>query len=50
MKRKKSGEIFNVGSARSVSVNHIAKLIGGKKIKIPDRPGEQDKLLQILKK
>ena len=40
MKRKKSGEIFNVGSARSVSVNHIAKLIGGKKIKIPDRPGE----------
>ena len=40
MRRKKSGEIFNVGSARSVSVNHIAKLIGGKKIKIPDRPGE----------
>ena len=35
MKRKKSCEIFNVGSERTISVNYIANLIGGKKINIP---------------
>ena len=37
---KKSGEIYNVGTGNPQSVNHLAKLIGGKKISIPDRPGE----------
>ena len=40
MNRKKSGEIFNVGSSKTISINYIAKLIGGKTIRIPDRPGE----------
>ena len=35
-----SGEIFNVGSGKTVSVNHVVKLLGGKKTYIPKRPGE----------
>ena len=50
MNRKQSGEIFNVGSARSVSVNHIANLIGGKKVNIPDRPGEPRQTFADIKK
>ncbi len=37
-----SGEIFNVGSGRTVSVNRIAELLGGAKTHIPKRPGEPD--------
>ena len=37
---KKIGEIYNVGGGREISVNKIAKLIGGKKIYVPKRPGE----------
>jgi len=40
-----SGEILNVGSGNTVSVNKLAKLIGGndyKKVFIPKRPGEPD--------
>ena len=37
-----SGEILNVGSGRTTSINKIAKLLGGKKIAIPKRPGEPD--------
>ena len=37
---KISGETFNVGTGKPQSVNNLAKLIGGKKIRIPDRPGE----------
>lgn len=37
-----SGEILNVGSGRTISINKIAKLLGGKKIYIPKRPGEPD--------
>ena len=32
--------VFNVGSGRTISVNYIVKLIGGKTVKIPKRPGE----------
>ena len=39
-KSKKSGEIYNLGSDKPQSVNTLANLIGGKKIFIPDRPGE----------
>ena len=39
-KSKIHGEIFNIGSGRTVSVNYLAKLIKGKKVFIPKRPGE----------
>ena len=45
-----SGQIFNVGSEKEISVNYIAKLLGGKKIYIPKRPGEPDKSLADIKK
>jgi UDP-glucose 4-epimerase len=37
-----SGDVFNVGSGRSVSVNHLADLLGGPRTYIPKRPGEPD--------
>ena len=37
-----SGEIFNVGSGATTSVNHLASLIGGDSVNIPKRPGEPD--------
>jgi len=37
-----SGEIFNVGSGKHISVNYISELIGGEKVFIPKRPGEPD--------
>ena len=36
------GKIYNVGSGKTISVNKIVKLLGGKKIHIPKRPGEPD--------
>ena len=41
----KTGKIYNVGGAKEIKVNKIAKLIGGKKIHIPKRPGEPDRSL-----
>ena len=38
----RSGEIYNVGSGRTVSINRLVKLLGGEKIHIPKRPGEPD--------
>lgn len=35
-----SGKVYNVGTGKPKSVNHLANLIGGKKITIPNRPGE----------
>ena len=37
---KVENEIFNVGSGKTISVNKITKLLGGKKVFIPKRPGE----------
>lgn len=37
-----SGKIYNVGSGASVSINHLAELLGGDKVYIPKRPGEPD--------
>jgi UDP-glucose 4-epimerase len=37
-----SGQILNVGSGNTYSVNHLAKLIGGPAQHIPTRPGEPD--------
>jgi UDP-glucose 4-epimerase len=37
-----SGEVFNVGSGGTYSVNLLADLLGGERIHIPKRPGEPD--------
>ncbi len=37
-----SGEIFNVGSGGTYSINHLVELLGGEVIYIPKRPGEPD--------
>ncbi len=37
-----SGEVFNVGSGNTYSVNHLVELIGGDVVNIPKRPGEPD--------
>lgn len=42
--------IFNVGNGKPTSVNYIANKLGGKKVYIPKRPGEPDKLQASIKK
>lgn len=37
-----SGQIFNVGSGNTYSVNRLVELLGGEKVYIPKRPGEPD--------
>jgi len=37
-----SGEIMNVGTGGTYSVNHLVGLLGGEKTYIPKRPGEPD--------
>ena len=37
-----SGQVFNVGSSRPISVNRIVELLGGPAVHIPKRPGEPD--------
>ena len=50
-KSNKMGEIYNVGSNESVSVNRIVKLLGAEKITyIPKRPGEPNKSLAGINK
>ncbi len=36
----KNGECINIGMGRQVSVNEIAKLIGGESVNVAERPGE----------
>jgi len=45
-----SGEVFNVGSGKSVSVNRIIKLLDGEKIFISKRPGEPDNTFADIRK
>jgi UDP-glucose 4-epimerase len=37
-----SGEVFNVGSANTYSINRLVELVGGEVVHIPRRPGEPD--------
>lgn len=39
---KESGEIYNVGSGQTISVNRLVELLGGEKVYIPKRPGEPE--------
>lgn len=38
----KSGEIYNVGSDNTYSINRLVDLLGSEKVHIPKRPGEPD--------
>ena len=46
----RNGEVYNVGSGKTVSVNRIAELLGGEKVFIPKRPGEPDCTLADISK
>ena len=37
-----SGEVFNIGSGNTYSINRLTELLGGEKVYIPKRPGEPD--------
>lgn len=37
-----SGEVFNIGSGGTYSVNYLVKLLGGDIVYVPKRPGEPD--------
>lgn len=39
---KLSGEIFNVGSGGTYSINNLVDLLGGEVVHVPKRPGEPD--------
>jgi UDP-glucose 4-epimerase len=39
---KQAGEVMNVGSGNTYSVNLLVELLGGEAVKIPKRPGEPD--------
>ena len=49
-KKGKPGEIYNIGAGKEVSVNYIAKLIGGKKFLYQRDQENQTDLLLALKK
>jgi len=50
LKKNISGEILNVGSSKTVSVNKIITLLKGSKISIPKRPGEPEITFADIKK
>lgn len=45
-----SGEIMNVGSGATVSVNHVVELLGGEATYVPKRPGEPDQTFADISK
>ena len=47
---KKIGKIYNIGGGKEIKVNKIAKLIGGKTVNIPKRPGEPNRSLADISK
>ena len=46
----KVGKIYNIGAGKEVKVNKLTKLIGGKKVYIPKRPGEPSRSLADISK
>ena len=46
----KNGEVYNVASGQETSINSVANIIGGNKVKIPKRPGEPDRSLADISK
>ena len=50
VKSNEVGEVFNVGSGGTYSVNTLVKLLGGDVVHIPKRPGEPDKTLADISK
>ena len=39
-KTTKVGKIYNVGTGKPQTVNYLSNLVGGRKVFIPNRPGE----------
>ena len=50
MNIKLQNQIYNVGNGKSITINMVANILGGKKIHIPKRPGEPDKTMANIKK
>ena len=46
----KNEEVYNVASGHETSINSVADIIGGNKVKIPKRPGEPDRSLADISK
>lgn len=44
------GDVFNVGSGSTYSVNHLIGLLGGEVVHVPKRPGEPDCTLADIRK
>ena len=49
-KKNISENIFNIGSGNNISINNVTKLIGGKIVNIPKRPGDADHSAADIKK
>jgi UDP-glucose 4-epimerase len=49
-KSDRIGQIYNVGSGATVSVNRLTELLGGEKVHIPKRPGEPDSTFADISK
>jgi len=47
---KIENEIFNVGSGKTISINHIVDLLEGDRVFIPERPGEPKVTFADIKK
>ena len=47
---KKVGKIYNIGGGKEIKINKIIKLIGGRKVHIPKRPGEPNRSLADISK
>ncbi len=49
-KSDRVGQIYNVGSGATVSVNRLVELLGGDKVRIPKRPGEPNSTFADISK